>query len=44
MPATYQCTNCGGWHGGVYGELCPECYGKENPDEDVEEDDDDDEG
>jgi hypothetical protein len=34
--AKFQCTNCGAWYGGLYGDLCPGCYSKENPDEDVE--------
>ena len=37
--ATFWCSNCGAPHGGLYDDLCPDCYSKENPDEDVEFDD-----
>jgi len=23
-----QCTQCGGWHGGVYGDVCSDCLSK----------------
>lgn len=39
---TFWCDNCNAPHGGLYGDLCPDCYRKENPDEDVEDEDDDD--
>ncbi|MFC3675439.1 peptidoglycan-binding protein [Ferrovibrio xuzhouensis] len=25
---TFRCINCGAWHGGAYGLLCPDCWKK----------------
>ena len=27
-PPRFQCKVCGAWHGGLYGNVCPDCHKK----------------
>ena len=37
---TFWCIRCGAPHGGLRGDLCPDCYHKDNPHEDLKYEDD----